>query len=502
MTTLSFCRPSATGQPSDPRHREHAEQPRWWWPALLAILVGGALVRLLWLGSRPGWEWDEPVYTAIGRSVSEGLGLHLYSEIGRPEEPYLYHPPFYFLTLSLWFKVFGASILSARVLSSLCAVLYTLLAAVALRRLISPRAGLLAAALLSFDAWLIYLNRISWIDNSMMVFFVAVILAFAWAYDSDRDWHWALVGLAVGATAVWKHMGIAALPGVTAAVFILRHRIDRPIRRLATVVAVTAAVVGLYLIVMTILYPEDYWRENAAQWTRSSGQVAANGSIDLFSTVWLRGIVDSYWPFLASVLAVVGVSVYGLVDAIRGKARAGTDAHLSLWGFGVGSAAFLAVLALKFPHYLIMVWVPMLCYFAALLDRHGQPRRLLAGALAALLVLNLTGLSIRLFSKDDSALRDAASYLRARLSPEDTLIADEPVGALSMRSSCRGRNIAECGRDWDWIVTYTSLTQVLPDSTEFREQLATATRCASFNGYKETVTVYAREAADCLPETG
>ena len=87
---------------------------RYKYALFLGIILLATFLRLWNLAGAPFYEWDEPIYSAIGSNVAEHGLIQTKQEIGADEPVFLYHPPFHFLLLGQWFKQFGSSIESAR----------------------------------------------------------------------------------------------------------------------------------------------------------------------------------------------------------------------------------------------------------------------------------------------------------------------------------------------------------------------------------------------------
>ena len=153
--------------------------------ALGAVFVLAILMRFPGLASKPGYDWDEPVYANIGASLANGDGLHLKADFGSVTAPYLYHPPFYFWLLSGWMRVFGTGIGPARFLAATMSIAVLALLFVLMRRRWGTLA-LIPLIVLATDGWLVFSNRVSWIENSMLVLAAAAILAYDWALRSHR----------------------------------------------------------------------------------------------------------------------------------------------------------------------------------------------------------------------------------------------------------------------------------------------------------------------------
>ena len=155
--------------------------------AFAAVLVAGTGLRLWHLGVSPAWQWDEAVYYRVAVNVQHGL-LSEHSHYGVAWEPFLYQPPFYFLLLSRWFSVVGASIYHARLLgviltAAMQAVLFRLL-----WKIHGPAVALFAIIPVIFDGWLLYIERVSYIENALMLLIVVGFLLYQRALERP-SWH-------------------------------------------------------------------------------------------------------------------------------------------------------------------------------------------------------------------------------------------------------------------------------------------------------------------------
>ena len=139
--------------------------------AFAAVLIAGTGLRLWHLGVSPAWQWDEAVYYRVAVNVQGGL-LSEHSHYGVPWEPFLYQPPFYFLLLARWFSLVGAGIFHARLLgvmltAAMQAVLFRLL-----WKIHGPAVALFAIIPVIFDGWLLYIERVSYMENALMLLIV------------------------------------------------------------------------------------------------------------------------------------------------------------------------------------------------------------------------------------------------------------------------------------------------------------------------------------------
>ena len=141
------------------------------------------------LATRPGWQYDEGVYTGVARNLLQHGRLTEHVTYGTPWSPFLYQPPFYFNVLARWFAVFGPSIYHARILGVLCSLATLSLLFTLLWRLHGPRAALLASAPIILDGWLLYIQRISYIENMLLLLITAGMLLYQVALDKGK-WQW------------------------------------------------------------------------------------------------------------------------------------------------------------------------------------------------------------------------------------------------------------------------------------------------------------------------
>src|SRR5271166_6031292 len=153
--------------------------------AFVVVLIAGVTLRLWHLDVSPGWQWDEAVYLRVGMSVQHGV-LQQHPVYGSPWQPFLFQPPLYFVLLAHWFSVTGASMYHARILGVLATGVTLLLLFLLLWSLHGSRAALFAMTPVVFDGWLLYIERVSYIENVLMVIIVAAMLLYQRALERPR----------------------------------------------------------------------------------------------------------------------------------------------------------------------------------------------------------------------------------------------------------------------------------------------------------------------------
>jgi putative flippase GtrA/glycosyltransferase involved in cell wall biosynthesis len=475
------------------------------------ILVVSSGLRLWDLGARPGYEWDEPVYGSVGAHFAQFSTVTYKAPIARPTE-YLSHPPFYFIMLGQWFRMVGTGITQARVLSAIMSLLLITILFLYLRQRMGAWA-LLPTLLVAFDGWIVFANRISWIDNSVVVFGMLGIWAYFYALKRDTTRAYVVAGLALGLTLAFKQLGIyfCAIP-VLNWIF-SRQRTRGHLVMLGTIVVCFM----LYLGYMVSVYKDAFVRQTMSQIFRSSGAVTSRGVVSPQDVI--TALVGQYHIFAFTVLLCAASLAWLAVDITRSIRRRDPSwlRRYSIEASWIiaGIVVFIAV-QIKFPNYFIYLMIPLFVYLGMrirdvasgwLAARPRHPRLLRIGLIALLafaIAADLGAFYLRIVDQNDNALLQVATYVTANVPASDTVLADEPVGVMIPQPYCKLESASTCP-DVKWIVTYTSLTQKLPTQAsdpQLYVLLQGAEKVVVFVGFKETITVYrVVGAGNVLPST-
>lgn len=480
-----------------------------WLVVLLGILIEGACLRLVGGLSRPGWEWDEPVYTTVATNLLHGDGLSMKRQVFLPDSPYLSQPPFHFLAVRSWLEVTGLSgVEGARLLAVLCGLIVVAVTALTVRRIAGDIGGLLAAGLLALDSWLVFEHRIAWMDNLHLV--LVAVMWLAWVRAVERaeqgrarivDWVW--VGLAAGTVVMFKHIGALYLVALVIAFVLQASSIRAGIKVSRAVLATFSAAIysiATYAVTMYLIYGQYWLKDTLHQFDRVTGKSTSRGSLTTDALV--SQLFDRYSVFTTTWLLVAAAGLLMVIRMVR--VRRGTadwDGLQPLVAATLGAGLGLAGLGMKFPHYFMMAFVPLLAYLAAEVGLRwptASTGKRVAVVLTGLLVAfgDISGGMARVFHYPDDALRQTVGYLDQRTVDTDLVLADESVGVPIRAPYCKLEEAERCLPAATWLVTYESITQKLPDIAALTQARAAAVQCAQFTGFKETITIY-RIAGDC-----
>jgi 4-amino-4-deoxy-L-arabinose transferase-like glycosyltransferase len=459
-----------------------------------AILVAGAALRFWSLATRPGWQYDEGVYTWVGRSLLQHGRLAEHVPYGQPWSPFLYQPPFYFDVLARWFALTGPGIYHARVLGVLCSLATLSLLFALLWRLHGPGAALLASAPIVLDGWLLYIQRISYIENMLLLLIVAGMLLYQVALERGT-WQWfAAAGVLLGFATAFKYTGVSAVAAVLLCWLILGRRHQGHLILLAA----AAVTIGVYLWVMIRLYdsPGHDWfiHQTLVQVRRVLGLQSSGGTLNSpFKALHL--LAAEYRVFLPSFAVAVASFVIGVRrlwacykardwEPLRGNALLFSWAATGVVIFGFSS--------LRFPQYFALILVPMYAYLWTELW-HWNRRRLVLTAIAGVAVLaGLVSFTARIGGYDDNVFAQAQTYAATQIPPGAVVIADEAVGDLIQQPYCREQDTAACVSRASYAITWKTYLQssfTLGDSA-FHTLMTGAYPVQSFTGFNGTLTVW------------
>jgi 4-amino-4-deoxy-L-arabinose transferase-like glycosyltransferase/putative flippase GtrA/glycosyltransferase involved in cell wall biosynthesis len=468
---------------------------RIFWPIFAIILAAAAALRLWSIGTRPGFDWDESVYQAIGANMTQHGLLQAVPDYGTPAEPYLYHPPFYFLLLRLWFGLFGSGIMQARVLAATGSVIMLALLGLCLRKLIGSKWALLTTGVLAVDGWTVFTNRVGWFENIMMPLGILALWLYTRALKRPTFARFVIVGGILGLVTIFKHVGVYFLLAVLIDWLIRRTNNRKYLALLAT----SLTVITSYICYVSAAYSTTYWRESTVQIQRVMGLRESRGAVNSFSDL-ITPLLGQYKIFVLSLLLVIIGSVVVIVRAtqmLRQHSSEPLGEHTILFSWAAASLIVFAGMQLKLPHYFIMIIIPMVCLLGYEIQRrppgHHQAKFLRQGitvAIIGVIIGNLAVFNARIVNRTDNALQQTAQWVDLNVPSDALVLTEESVGSLIDRRYCKFGHAERCASQVQFIITYNSHTQQPPDTMLVRNLLASSTKINEFSGFKERLTIY------------
>ncbi len=462
------------------------------------IVVLGAALRFINLSTWPGVEWDENVYRVVGEHVAQAGDITAKTEYLAAAEPYLYHPPFHFVVLGGWFEIFGSSLLAARALAVVASLVMMVVLSYFLRWMIGNWA-LLAVGLITVDVWMIFSNRVSWIENIM----IPVGIIGLWLYRRGSEKHssrlFIAAGIVLGLAVAYKHIGLI-FPLAVGICWLLMRRLHNLHVKLFAAFAATS---GLYVAAMALIFGKVYFEQSGIQFFRSTGSRESRGALNLSNVI--TPLVDQYAVFVATMVLALAAVVLLLVRTariIQQRSLVSLQQHTLLYAWAMAALLFFLVLQLRFPHYFMLMLIPLFCYLVAEIkwfsekrrangSNPAEMRRVIAICAVLALALNVNAFIQRFVTQtSDDALTATANWMSANAPADAKVITEESVGSTIGQPYCKIWKGDGCVGA-EYVIVYTSHTQKIPDNPGLRRLIASAgSPVFTTRGYKEMITVY------------
>ncbi|MHB8659952.1 MAG: glycosyltransferase family 39 protein [Solirubrobacteraceae bacterium] len=353
-----------------------ASTPRRRWLTLSArhgLLAGmialAGVLRIAELGHQSFWYDESFTYLLVRHSFG-----HMLEIVPRTELT----PPLYYILIWGWAQTFGTGEAALRTLSALAGVCTVPVMYLAVRRLITPRAGLVAAALTATNPLLIWYSREAR-SYALLVFGASVtLLALAHIRTPRPPGRWILAWALAAALTVATHYFGVLIVAPEAVWLLWRHR--RDVRMWTATVAAAAGDLALLPLALT-QRPNASW---IAGWPlgRRLGQIPPQLLLGTGAPDRLPLLLTG-----AAVLALAGVLLaWRCEPGERGPALGG--AALAVTGFLISLGLILAGIDELITRNLIVIMVGLIVLLAGTLGAR-RARRL--GTIGAIVLCAIGG---------------------------------------------------------------------------------------------------------------
>jgi 4-amino-4-deoxy-L-arabinose transferase-like glycosyltransferase len=459
----------------------------------VAILVAGVAIRLWRLGTSPAWQFDETIYVRISSNMQHDR-LAEHTVYGQPFQPFLYQPPMFFEIESRWFDLVGASIYHARVFGVLCTGVMLILLFRLLIELHGLRLALLAVLPVVFDGWLLYIERVSYIENALMIGVVLGFLLYARALDSRSLWRYFLAGLALGAAASFKQTGAYVVVAVLFTWVIVR----RNHRGHLVLLSGALLVIGAYLALMIVKYdpPGNPWfiHQSLVQIRRVLGLQQSGGTLTSLSGA-LHLLTQQYKYFLPSLVvavAAVALALRRTWQCYRARSWAPVRSNALLYAWLLTGLVVFGVSTLKFPQYFVLILLPGYCYFwTELAHWDVDPWWRTFWPIAAA-VIGAMSFLLTIPAFNANALAGVQTYAADRIPATAIVVTEETIGDLISQRWCAVEDATACVGHATYAITWQTYLQSSFNEGDaaFSKLMKGARALTSFSGAAGTATVW------------
>lgn len=218
----------------------------WLLPALIVAL--SVFLRFWNLDTTPLWYSDEGVNLNLAWNLANG-NMQTFA----CTYSFVSHPPFFYLISGSFLKLFGYSILSARMLTALCGVITTLLLYFIGKELANRYVGLMASFLFAIFPMALLYNRWDF-DYNLLQTLTAFTLFAAIKYIKTKNLKWFFgTSLAAGLASVTSLIGIGLVCGLAVFFFI-----EKNFKKTLAGILLAASVFVVYMLSMLALQMDAF----------------------------------------------------------------------------------------------------------------------------------------------------------------------------------------------------------------------------------------------------
>jgi 4-amino-4-deoxy-L-arabinose transferase-like glycosyltransferase len=460
--------------------------------AFAGVLAAGTGLRLWHLGVSPAWQWDEAVYYRVSINVQHGL-LSEHTLYGN-YEPFLYQPPFYFLFLSRWFTLVGASIWHARLLGVLLtAVMQTLLFRL-LWKLHGSTTALFAIIPVVFDGWLMYIERVSYMENALMVLIVLGFLLYQSALEKLSAVRFALAGTVIGFAGSFKQTGVYVLLAVLLCWLVTRRAHKGHLVLAAFAVVVMATYILVMIRTFDIPHHDWYIGQSTTQLRRVLGLQHSGGSLTSPGGV-LHLLAAQYKFFIPSVLLALAsflLAVRRVLQCYRARNWQPVHGNALLFSWLVTGMVVFGLSSLKFPQYFALILVPAYCFLWTEVARSDWQQVWRRTAMAAAAVAGLGSFALTVPAFSVNSLAEVQQYAATRIPADNIAVTEQSIGDLIQQRWCTVEDAGNCLHVAQYAITWRTYLQssFKEGDVAFRTLMSGAVPVKSFPGAVGTATVW------------
>jgi 4-amino-4-deoxy-L-arabinose transferase-like glycosyltransferase len=453
--------------------------------AFVLVLGAGVALRL--------WNLDEAVYYRVAVNLQHGiLGEHVL--LGVTQQPFLYQPPFYMLMLARWFSAVGASIYHARILG----VILTAGMLTALFRLLSKlhgqRVALFAIIPVVFDGWLMYIERISYIENALLLIIVGGFLLYQRALEKPSWQRFVAAGAVLGFAAVFKQTGAYELPAILLCWLIVRRAHKGHLLLLGVFAAVVVAYVAVMIRIYDVPGHDWYINQSLVQVRRVLGLQQSGGTLTSPSEM-LHLLAAQYRYFIPSALLALAAFVTAIrrmLQCYRARNWVPAQDNALLLSWLVSGVVVFGASSLQFPQYYALILIPAYCFLwteVAGCDWRGVWKGVLAGAAVLAGGVSLV-LALSAFSTN--TLAETQQYAATHIPAHSIVVTEQSIGDLINQPWCTVEYAVPCRHTASYAITWKTYLQssFRQGDRAFSQLMQGAVRVRSFSGAVGTATIW------------
>jgi hypothetical protein len=357
-------------------------------------------------------------------------------------------------------------------------------------------AGVAACAMMpiTLDGWLLYVQRVSYMENTLLLLVVAGMLLYQQALDKPTTARFAAAGAMLGFATAFKYTGVYVIGTVLLCWLITGRQHGRHLALLGCAVTALGGCIG-FEVAWFDTGGHDWWVQDTMLQARRVLGIQPSGGTLTSPAAALHLLLAEYDVFVPSFLiALAGIclALRRLWRCYRARDWQPVRDNALLWSWMAAGLVIFGSSALRFPQYFALILVPVYAWFWTE-ARHWRLRTTLRVALVAIAcVAGIASFWGRIAGYDDNVFAQAQGYAATRIPQGTVVVADEAIGDLIAQPYCREQEADPCAGVARYAITWDTYLQTTWDLGDpaYREMMAGAVRLRSWTGFNGTVTIW------------
>ena len=410
-------------------------------------------------------------------------------------QPFLYQPPFFTYVESRWFTLVGESIFHARILGVMLTGVMQVLLFRLLWRLHGAKVALFAILPIIFDGWLLYIERVSYIEHALIAIVVLGFLLYKRALDNP-SWHrFLLAGVALGSAACFKQTGAYVVVAALVCWLITRRAGKGHLILLGGAVLVIAT----YLLIMIRKFDAPgypwYIDQSLHQVLRVLGSQHSGGTLTS-PTAALHLLAQEYAYFVPSVVVAVAGMVIALRrtwQCIRARSWRPVRPNALLYSWLMTGAVVFGVSSLKFPQYFVLILLPSYCFLWTELARMQHKKAIWRRIWPTVaIVAGLGSFLLTVPALSVNTLQQVQAYAAGQIPANAIVVTEQSIGDLINQPWCTVEESTACVGHATYAITWQTYLEssAKQGDASFAVIMNGATKVTSFSGPVGTATVW------------
>jgi 4-amino-4-deoxy-L-arabinose transferase-like glycosyltransferase len=344
------------------------------------------------------------------------------------------------------------------------------------------------------DGWLMYIERVSYIENALLLIIVAGLLLYQNALDKP-SWHrFAIAGAVIGFAGAFKQTGAYVLLAVLLCWLVTRRNHKGHL----VLVGAGLAVLLTYLLVMIRVFdvPHHDWfiGQSTTQVRRVLALQQSGGTLTSPAGV-LHLLAAQYRFFIPSVL----VALAALVTVVRRVlqcylARSWKPAqdNALLFSWLVTGIVVFGLSSLKFPQYFALILIPAYCFVWTEVTRWNWRSAWKSAVMGTAVVAALGSFALTIPAFSVNTLAEVQRYAATRIPASDIVVTEQSIGDLIQQRWCTVEVATACLHHATYAITWRTYLQssFTEGNKAFHELMVGAVPIKTFSGAVGTATVW------------